>query len=213
MNLTFYRAPMSTASVTELVLEELEVPHEVITLNLKGGETRTPKFRELNPNAKVPVLVHDGTSIWESSAITMYLGEIFGVEKKLWPAAGPARGEAMKWVAWSNVTLAEAIIRLLRNTKDWYPAEQRNERAGEAAREDLDRCLRVLDEALGRRPYVCGGYSLVDAHLSSFVEWLRHSGVDLSTYANIAAWDQRCSARPARKRLEERQRSQGEAAE
>jgi hypothetical protein len=28
MSLTFYRAPMSTASVTELVLAELGTPHE-----------------------------------------------------------------------------------------------------------------------------------------------------------------------------------------
>jgi glutathione S-transferase len=37
----------------------------------------------------------------------MYLGEVFGVDAKLYPASGSKRGEAMKWIAWSNVTLAE----------------------------------------------------------------------------------------------------------
>src|SRR5687767_14895791 len=107
MSLTFYRAPMSTASVTELVLEELAIPHEVVTLDLQKGETKKAEFMKLNPNGKVPVIVHEGVPIWESCAITIYLGETFGVERKLWPAPGPKRGEAMKWVAWSSVTLAE----------------------------------------------------------------------------------------------------------
>ena len=32
----------------------------------------------LNPNGRVPTLVHDGVAIWESAAITIYLGETFG---------------------------------------------------------------------------------------------------------------------------------------
>ncbi len=42
----------------------------------------------------------------------MYLGEIFGVEGKLYPPAGPQRGEAMKWIVWGNVSLAETAGRL-----------------------------------------------------------------------------------------------------
>src|SRR5947209_774811 len=129
MSLTFYRAPQSTASVTEIVFEELGVPHEVVTLDLQKGDTKKPEFKKLNPNGRVPVVVHDGTVLFESCAITMYLGETFGVEKKLWPAAGPKRGEAMKWIAWSNVTFGEAISRWLRNTSDWFPKEQQNAKA------------------------------------------------------------------------------------
>ena len=31
----------------------------------------------------------------------------------LYPAPGPKRGEAMKWVVWSNVSLGEAVSRLM----------------------------------------------------------------------------------------------------
>lgn len=77
-------------------------------IDLKKGETRTADYLRLNPNGKVPLLVHDGTPIWESAAITLYLGEIFGVAKGLYPAPGIERGEAMKWVIWANVTLGGA---------------------------------------------------------------------------------------------------------
>ena len=50
--------------------------------------------------------------IWESAAITMYLGEMFGVDAGLYPPPGPRRGEAMKWIVWANVNVAEAAGRL-----------------------------------------------------------------------------------------------------
>jgi len=112
MSLTFYFAPMSTASITEAVLAELGIPFDLVKLNISVGETKKPEFLKLNPNGKVPVIVHEGVAIWESSAITMYLGEVFGVDKKPYPAPGTKRGEAMKWIAWSNVTLAEPASRL-----------------------------------------------------------------------------------------------------
>jgi len=198
MSLVFYRSPMSTATITELVLAELNVPHEVKTLDLQKGDTKKPEYLKVNPNGKVPCIVHDGTAIWESTAITMYLGDVFGVEKGLYPAAGPARGELMKWIVWTNVTLGEAVGRWTRNTLEWVPAEQRNAKAGEVAKADMENCLRILDEALEGKDYLGGNkYTLADTHVNSFVDWLRYMKVDLSAFARINAWGARCSARPA----------------
>jgi len=197
MSLVFYRSPMSTATMTELVLAELGIPHEVVTLDIRGGDTKKPEFLKVNPNGVVPALVHDGTAIWESSAITMYLGEMFGVDKGLYPAAGPKRGEAMKWIAWTNVTLGEATWRWARHTTEWFPAEQRNAKAGEAAKADMANCLRILDEALEGKEFLCGSYTLADTHVHSYLDYLRFSKVDLSAYKRINAWSERCSARPA----------------
>ncbi len=197
MSLIFYYAPMSTASITQLVLEELGVPCENIKLDIKKGDTKKPDFVKLNPNAKVPVIVHDGTVVFESAAITMYLGEAFGVEKKLYPMAGPRRGEAMKWIVWSNVTLGDAVGRFTRNTMDWFPAEQQNAKAGEAGKKDIENCLHILDGALDGKQFLVGDYTLVDTHLNSFVDWLRHMKLDFTPYAHLNAWGKRCCARPA----------------
>lgn len=197
MSLTFYYSPMSTATLTDLVLEELAAPCERIRIDLKKSETHTQEFLRLNPNGKVPVLVHDGKPIWESAAITLYLGEIFGVAKGLYPEPGPERGEAMKWVVWANVTLGDAFGRVIRNTTEWVPAEQHNAKAAAAAESDVRNCLRILDQALAGRQYLLGAYTLADTHVNSFVDWLRYMKVDLSNYANLNAWSQRCAARPA----------------
>jgi len=200
VSLTFYYAPMSTASVTHLVLEELGVPVEKVKLDLSKGDTKKPEFTKLNPNAKVPCLVHDGTPIWESAALTMYLGELFGVDKKLYPPPGPMRGEAMKWIAWTNVTLGEAVYRIGRNTQ-WAPEDQRNAKAAEQAVKDVQDLLKILDGALEGKQYLVGEYTVADTHVHAFTDWLRHMKTDLSTFKNINAWSERCGARPAYKRV------------
>jgi glutathione S-transferase len=197
MSLLFYYAPMSTASITTLVLEELGIPCERIKLDLKKGDQKKPDFLKVNPNGRVPCIVHDGVAIWESAAITMYLGETFGVERKLYPAPGPKRGEAMKWIVWANVTGGEAVYRWAYNTQGWLPAEMMNAKAGEKAAADLAGHLKVLDESLEGKQFLIGDYTLADAHVNSFTDWLRHMKVDFAPYARLNAWSKRCSERPA----------------
>ncbi len=208
MSLTFYGAPMSTASITEAVLAELAIPHARVMLDISAGDTRAPAFLELNPNGRVPVIVHDGTPIWESSAITMYLGEVFGLDRGLYPGPGPRRGEAMKWIAWSNVTLAEAAGRLAalappgsegavqEGSRDWIAPEARDTRARDRAREDLAACLAILDGGLADREFLLGDYSLADTHAQGLVGWIG-SMLDLAPFSRVRGWLARCAARPA----------------
>ena len=197
MSLTFYCAPMSTSGITELVIEELGIPCERVHLDIGKGDTKKPEFLKLNPNGKVPTLVHDGTVIWESAAITIYLGETFGTEKKLYPAPGPKRGEAMKWIVWTNVTAGDAVSRFTRNTMDWYPADQHNAKAAEAAKKDIADCLHIVDESLRGKQFLLGDYTLADTHMNAFLDWLRHMKMDFTPYPQLVAWGQRCCARPA----------------
>jgi glutathione S-transferase len=172
-----------------------------VKLDIKNGDTKKPEFVALNPNAKVPCVVHDGTPIWESAALTMYLGEMFGVERGLYPAPGPQRGEAMKWIVWANVTLGEAFGRFARNTMNWFPDDQKNAKAGEAAQRDVADCLRILDHALDGKQFLVGSYTLADAHLGSFADWLRMMKIDFTAVPNVNAWSERCHARPAHQKL------------
>jgi glutathione S-transferase len=195
MSLTFYYAPQSTASITTLVLEELGVPCERVKLDFSKKETKTPEFLKVNPNGRVPAIVHHGVAIWESAAITIYLGETFGHQAKLWPT-GAHRGEAMKWVVWTNVSLGEAVYRWAQNTM-WAPEERRNAKAAETATADIAAQLRVLNGALEGKEYLAGEFSLADSHVSSFIDWLRHMKIDMSGLGHIEAWSKRCTARPA----------------
>src|SRR5436190_24196089 len=105
MSLVFHYAPFSTAGATHFALEELGVPYDKVKVDIINGEQRTPAFTALNPNQKVPVVVHDGQAIFESAAIAIYLGETFGVERGWFPAPGALRAQALQWIVWNNATL------------------------------------------------------------------------------------------------------------
>jgi glutathione S-transferase len=196
MSLVFYYSPMSTAVTTHWQLEELGIPYEKVRIDL--ATPRTPEFLAINPNGKVPVIVHDGVPIVESAAIAIYLGETFGVAKKLFPEAGPRRGQAMQWIVWSNVSLGEPQSRLQHASSPRLPAEQHNAKTAEVARGELHKMLGVLDGAVAKSPYLLGdAFTLADAHVASWTSYLAMTGVEVARWKHVEAFTARCSARPA----------------
>jgi glutathione S-transferase len=206
MSLTFYFAPYSTASVTEAVIAELAIDCDRIEMEIGAGGTRSPAFLAINPNGRVPTIVHEGAVIWESAAITMYLGETFGTEKGLYPAPGQKRGEAMKWIVWANMVLAEAGGRLSaqmdgdgatqEESPDYLPPEMRSEAAAARAQADVTASLKILEDALSKTPFLLGDYSLADTHMQAFVGWLTMLGIELDGYPHISEWLGKCMQRP-----------------
>jgi glutathione S-transferase len=197
MSLTFYYSPQSSASPVHWTLEELGIPYEKVLIDLKAEQNKQPEFLKLNPNGRVPLLLHDGVPIFESAAIQIYLGETFGVAKGLYPPPGPRRGEVMKWVIWTNVTLGDALMRLGRNLGEWAPADERNAKAGATAMADAAGLLKIVEEALSGRDYLVGNsFSIADLHLSSWMDYARMMHVDLAPYPKLLAWVTRCTSRP-----------------
>jgi glutathione S-transferase len=204
MPLTYYYAPMSTAVRTTWAIEEFGVPCERVKLDIRKKETKTDAFLKLNPNGVVPLLVVDGVPIFESTAILLYLGETYGVEKGLYPPPGLKRAETLKWVIWANVGLFDPMSRWAHNTASYIPAEQHNVKAAEAAKKDLGAALQVLEDALAGKSYLVDDkFSLADLAASSFLGWLMFMGYDYSSFKNVTAWGKRCLGRPAAEKTNE----------
>jgi glutathione S-transferase len=197
MSLIFYYSPHSSSVTVHWALEELAVPYEKVKIDLTARDQDKPAFLKVNPNGKVPALVHDGTPMFESAAIVMYLGETFGVEKKLYPPPGARRAEAFKWLVWCNVSLGEALSRHQHNTSDRIPAERHNAKAAEVAKVDVEKHLAILDGALAGKTWLVGdAFSLVDAHVSGWVAYVGMCGFETKRWTNLDAWMKRCTARP-----------------
>jgi glutathione S-transferase len=194
---------MSSASPTHWILEELGVPYEKVKMDFASGDLKKPEFLKLNPNGKVPLLVHDGVPIFESVAIAIHLGETFGVEKKVYPPPGTDRAQVIQWMVWCNTSLGEALSRYTHNASDRIPAELRNEKAAEVAKGDVEKHLAILEQALQGKSYLVGGdFTVADAHVSSWSMYVTMSGFDASKYPSIAAWSARCQERPAAKQAD-----------
>lgn len=198
MSITYYYAPMSTAVRTTWAIEELGVPCERKRLDIAKKETRSEAYLKVNPNGLVPCLVVDGVSIFESTAILIYLGETYGVDRGLYPPPGLKRAEALRWIVWAAVGLFGPMSRFTRNTSSYVPAEQQNAKAAEAAKAELTEAIQVLDDALAGKTYLMDEkFSLADLAVSSYFGWLKFMGYDCSPFKNVSGWVDRCLGRPA----------------
>ena len=73
-----YEHPLSgNAYKAKLLLRQLSVEYEGITVDIFAGEHKKEEFSALNPNCKVPVLSDGDFVMWESNAILFYLAKKF----------------------------------------------------------------------------------------------------------------------------------------
>ena len=72
-----YYAPQTRATRPRWLLEELEVPYELIRISLAQGEQKKPEYLKIHPHGLVPALVDGGVTLFESSAICLYLADKF----------------------------------------------------------------------------------------------------------------------------------------
>lgn len=203
MSITLYSAPMSSAIPVVQVLAELDVPHELVLLDLSAGEQRTSEFLALNPNGQVPTLVVDGTPMFEAVAIMQWLGDRFGVVRGVWPTADdPLRLEALSWTTWTYVTFSSTMKRMLLATSDRVPQELHSEALAEHSRGELQDLLGMLDERLASRDYMLGkDYTLVDLIVGSGVTYGTYCGMPIDDHPHVRSWLGRVHGRPSFERV------------
>ena len=205
MSIRLYGWPRSTASRVHWALEELGVNYEYVTLDEKKGEHRQPAFLAISPGGKVPGLVDDGQAYFESAAIIIHLGETHGRDRRMWPASGPARADALCWTVWGTVELNVYMMQWLYHGLDTPVSYKTADRSQATADYNHGQYLRLLDALEARltgRPYVLGeAFSLADIPAASSLLVGIDLGGSVEGRANVTAWLERCRARPAFARI------------
>src|SRR5205085_5775794 len=152
------------------------------------------------PAGKVPGLVDRGQAYFESAAITVHLGEAYGRERGLWPAAGPAHAEALCWTVWGTTELHAYQMQWLYHGMDTvvsYAAPDRSKAAADYNHGQHLRNLDALEARLAGRDYILdGAFSLADIPAASSLLMGRDLGGSTEGRPNVDAWLARCRARP-----------------
>jgi glutathione S-transferase len=154
------------------------------------------ELARLSPAARVPVLVDDGFSVWDTLAIAEYLAERFP-EKALWPADVRARARARSVCAEMHSGFSALRNHLPMNIEVSLPkvgARVLKEQA--EVRADVDRIVAMWAELLAAHggPMLFGGFSIADAFFAPVVMRFRNYGVALP--APVAAYVENVVALP-----------------
>ena len=177
------------------VLQELGVPFEAVTVDLRKGEHRTPAFLHLNPAGQVPVLVDGELTLTESVAISLYLAEKYP-HKRLLPQDLTRKAEVYRWMLFTATELEQPLWRIARHT-DIYPQEKRLPADIALARDEFTVMARIAENHFKEREFVVGGeVSVADFVLAYTLDWANE--VDLLTQCpHLLAYVTRMYARPA----------------
>ncbi|CAN7209206.1 glutathione S-transferase family protein [Paraburkholderia sp. SIMBA_054] len=192
--LQFYFHPTPNPFKVALLLEELETPFELSPVDTFKGEQHAPAYRKINPNGKVPAIVDDGVTVFDSHAILLHLGAKHG---KFVPSAASERAAMLSWLQFVATGLSPfsgQAVHFLHHAPEPLPY------ARNRYLKEVERHYRVLDERLETSKYLAGDtYSIADIALWG---WANFAGYifgekGLSDYPHVKRLVDEISARPA----------------
>jgi glutathione S-transferase len=173
-------------------LEEAGLPY--VTRLLKQGDQDKPEYRAIQPFGQVPILEENGFVLFESGAIVLHISER---TETLLPKDAAARSRATQWLiaALNSIepfVMEVARIDLFAANEEW--AKLRRPGAVKFA----DWRLQCLANNLGDKPYLDGDrFTAGDLMMTSV---LRIMPELTNKQPRLAAYVERCTARPAFKR-------------
>jgi glutathione S-transferase len=176
-----------------IVLRQLGLPYDSVSVDLFRGETRTPEHFARNPDGRIPVLeTEDGALIPESGAILLFLAD--GTD--LLPAGGIERARVHQWMFFeqNRIEADLAVARFMR-------LAGRDATLPEAFANRLERgcdALAALDRGLAQGgPFLAGdAYTIADIAVYGYGHCAGDAGADPRELAHVAAWLDRVEATP-----------------
>jgi glutathione S-transferase len=155
----FYTAPLSMfGAKAEIALLEKNLDFERIAVPFTEGDRYEPKHPEVirvNPKRQVPVLIHGGVELFDSSQIFEYLEDAFP-EPPLWPQTPAGRADARQLELKSDEVFFPHVVKLM--GLEATPADP----AAVAARSTASRFYEEMNARLASRSFLAGEYSYAD---------------------------------------------------
>lgn len=198
---TIYGPALSTYTRTvRLALEEKGVAYSLKEMDIFAGEAKTPEHTARHPFGLVPAFEHDGFVIYETSAITRYIDEVFeGVS--LQPGTARHRARMNQAISVLDSYAYQAIVAKLVIQRLVVPmtGNTPDEKLIADALPRIRQCLAAFEALNGGAPFLTGdALSLSDLFLAPVFAYLTvtpESDALLAPHANLRRWWESISAR------------------
>jgi glutathione S-transferase len=194
--------PCPFGQKTRIVLAEKGLAYELVQIDLAQGEQRKPDFLRLNPFGRVPVLVDEELTIYDSTVIAEYLEDEYP-EPPLLAAIGSSglRARARSWEDFADTTFTPQVGQLMAELTK--PEAERDAARVVRLQQTVERMLTFLNHELQAQEYLTGQFSVADIAFVPRLVVLRDLGVEAGqNRANVEAWLQRLIERPSIQNLD-----------
>lgn len=185
--------PSGNGYKVRLLLTQLQIPFELIELDIINGETRTPEFLAKNPNGKIPLLgIASNKFLAESNAILYYLSQ----ETAYFPKDKYQQAQVMQWLFFEqyshepNIATPRYWISELKQADKYREQIEQKRKLGYAA-------LNVMEQHLKNHDFfVSDKYTIADIALYAYTHVAEEGGFDLTKFSAILAWFERVRSQP-----------------
>jgi|TARA_Y100000992_G_scaffold236800_1_gene167589 glutathione S-transferase len=171
---------------------------EVIDLDLGKLEHKTPEYKAIAPNSRVPALkLDDDTIILETTAICRYLESLYP-EPNLF---GENPIEIASIEMWYSRVTYELVVPLMHGFRHTHPhmsqMENQNQEYGLAQRELAVKSLDAYDKIIASREYIAGErFTYADIQMVTSLQFLvRLNRLDINDYENLNDYINQVSSR------------------
>jgi glutathione S-transferase len=195
-----YDNPMANSprKVRMFLVEKNISDVEIIKIDLMKGEHKTPEYRAIAPNSRIPALqLDDGTVIVESTAICRYL-ESLNPEPNLF---GESPMEIASIEMWQARIYNELMIPLAMGFRHLHPAmsgmETQNKDYGEVQKNIGMKSLQYFNGVLSESEFVAGDrYTFADIQMITTTDFfIGLNQLNLEDYPEIERHTQLMSQR------------------
>jgi glutathione S-transferase len=171
-------------------LEEAGQPYDLRLIGFEEKESSA--YRREQPFAQVPVLQDGDMTLFETGAILLHLGERHPV---LLPRDPAARAQATMWM-FAALNSVEPYVGNLANLVAFSMDQPWAEAQRPVLEEIALKRLGQVDDWLEGREFLAGEFGAADILMTTVVRLLDGMGY-VERFARLAAWRDRCTARPA----------------
>ena len=173
---------------------------EIVNLDLGKLEHKTPEYKAIAPNSRVPALqLDDGTIILETTAICRYLEALYP-EPNLF---GESPIEIASIEMWYSRVTYELMVPLMHGFRHTHPhmsqMEIQNQEYGLAQRELAVKSLDTYNNIIASREYIAGErFTYADIQMVTSLQFLvRLNRLDIQDYENLNDYINQVSSRPS----------------
>ena len=184
-----------------IYLKEKEISDiEIINLDLAKLEHKTPEYKAIAPNSRVPALqLDDGTVILETTAMCRYL-ECLYPEPNMF---GESPMEIASIEMWYSRVSFELMMPLMHGFRHTHPhmseMENQNQEFGLAQRKLAVKELKNYDKIIESREFIAGDrFTYADLQMVTSLQFLvRLNKLDIEDYGNLNDYIIQVSSRPS----------------
>ncbi|MGI9049820.1 MAG: glutathione S-transferase family protein [Rubrobacteraceae bacterium] len=193
-----YYWPTPNGHKPAIFLEEVELPYNIVPVNIGEGDQHDPEFLKISPNNKMPAIIDpegpDGEpiSIFESGAILLYLAEKTG---RFFPQDPREKYKVLQWLMFQMGGVGP-MLGQAHHFRKYAP--EKISYAIDRYTSEAARLYGVMDRHLANTEYFAGNeYTIADIAIFPWLVSHDDQGQSMGDFPNLGRWYEGVKNRPA----------------